>query len=69
MRASIRSALTRALTEAFGKRKWFSDTPSRKRVRDQEHFDYLILEYIPKHKGITWVREQDQQAALKRKRQ
>jgi hypothetical protein len=46
MRTSIRSAMTRGLNQKYGKRDWFSDSPSRKRVADHEHFDYLILEYL-----------------------
>ena len=54
MRASIRSSLTRRLNEQFGKREWFSDSPSRKRVRDREHFDYLVSAYLPRHGGAKW---------------
>ncbi len=57
VRASVRSALSRGLNERFGKRDWFADTPSRKRVRDHEHFDYLLLSYLPRHGGAYWFRE------------
>ncbi|MBI1369743.1 MAG: hypothetical protein GC162_13940 [Planctomycetes bacterium] len=66
MRTSVRSAITRALNEQFGKRSWFSDSPSRKRVHDIEHFDYLMLEYLPKHSGVQWFREADVKAARRR---
>ena len=68
MRTSIRSALSRALNKQFGSRGtegWFSDSPSRKRVRDQEHFDYLVLEYLPGH-SRSWVGEKDRVAAESR---
>lgn len=65
MRASIRSAMSRAMNQTFGKREWFADFPSRKRVRDHEHFDYVVLEYLPKHR--RWrVREEDRMAAERR---
>jgi len=57
MRTSIRWALTRALNKALGKRTWFSDSPSRKRVRGWPHLDYLVLWYLPSHDGRTWARE------------
>jgi hypothetical protein len=65
MRTSIRSAMSRAMNKTFGKRDWFSDSPSRKRVRDHEHFDYLALVYLPDHTH-SWVRDEDRAAALER---
>jgi len=65
MRTSLRGALTRALNARFGKRTWFSDSPSRKRVRDHAHFDWLMLEYFPEHRW-HWVREEDRAAAQRR---
>ncbi len=35
-------------------RDWFSGEASRRRVKDQEHFDYLISTYLPKHGGLFW---------------
>ncbi len=35
-------------------RKWFVRKGSRKRVRDQAHYDYLMNEYLPKHSGRRW---------------
>jgi len=67
MRASIRSTLSRIVNREFGKRDWFSDSPSRKQVRSHEHFDYLVLEYLPKH-YISRVHEEDQAAAERRDR-
>jgi hypothetical protein len=65
MRASIRSAISRALSAKFCKREWFSDSPSRKRVRNHEHFDFLMLVYLPEH-STHWVRDDDRENATKR---
>ncbi len=35
-------------------RKWFVRKGSRKRVRDQAHYEYLMNEYLPKHRGRRW---------------
>jgi hypothetical protein len=42
------------LNREFGKRSWFVEDSSRKRVANPEHFDYLICEYLPKHQGLMW---------------
>ena len=34
--------------------KWFVRKGSRKRVRDQAHYDYLMNEYLHKHSGRRW---------------
>ena len=67
IRAGIMSSVTRALNDRFGKRTWISRNPSRKRVRDFGHFDYLLLEYFPKHLR-HWGNPEDRDAALSRKR-
>ena len=36
------------------KRRWFSKSGSRKRVRDREHLLYLTNEYLPRHSGLKW---------------
>ena len=36
-------------------RKWFVRKGSRKRVRDRAHFDYLVGQYLPKHRGLRWT--------------
>jgi Transposase IS200 like len=33
---------------------WFTDGGSRKRVTTQDHFNYLIQTYIPKHSQQKW---------------
>lgn len=63
MRASVRMALSRALNQRFGKCEWFSDTPSRRSVRDHEHFDYLMLKYLPEHNGAKWFCNESVKAA------
>jgi hypothetical protein len=35
-------------------RRWFSGGASRKRVRDRQHFDYLMTKYLPRHSGLVW---------------
>jgi hypothetical protein len=49
MRNSVQSALTRALNTTFGRRTWFAESRSRKRVGDHEHHDYLVLSYLAEH--------------------
>ena len=55
VRASLRSAMSRALNQAYQKRTWFADTPSRKQVKEQSHFNHLVETYLPKHQGTVWV--------------
>ena len=57
IRNGLRSSLTRRLNREFGKRAWFSESASRKRVVDQEHFDYLVQTYLPDHPGWKWSPE------------
>lgn len=68
MRSSIRSALTRAMNQRFGKRDWFADTPSRKWVKDRAHFDFLVTQYSQKHRGAVWCRPEDLKAAREREK-
>ena len=35
-------------------KRWFVRKYSRKHVKDREHFDHLVNEYFPKHKGRLW---------------
>jgi REP element-mobilizing transposase RayT len=35
-------------------RKWFVRKGSRRRVRDREHFEYLMGCYLPSHRGFVW---------------
>lgn len=73
MRAGLKQSLTRTLNRTLGpraglpaamegkeaeRRKWFSGGASRKRVRVRDHFDYLINEYLPSHRGAFWRESQ-----------
>jgi len=57
VRRGIKTSLTRRLNREFGKRSWFVDGASRKRVRDRRHFDYLTTTYLPDHPGWKWSPE------------
>ena len=37
-------------------RPWFVKESSRKRVKDEAHFEYLLNTYLPKHLGWQWYR-------------
>ena len=57
VRTGLRQSLSRRLNRDFKRREWFVDGASRKRVKDREHFDYLIEKYLPAHSGWKWSRE------------
>jgi hypothetical protein len=57
MRSIIKSSLTRALSDTFGRREWFVEGGSRKRVKDRKHFEYLVSKYLPQHGGWKWCPE------------
>jgi hypothetical protein len=57
LRASIRQSLSRRLGREFEKRTWLSEGGSRRRVSNQDHYDYLICTYLPKHGGWKWSEE------------
>ena len=54
---SLKSSLTRRLNSEHGKREWLSEGRSRSHVKDREHFEYLMNEYLPKHGGLKWVED------------
>lgn len=54
MRSIVKSSVTRRLKQMFGRQQWFSEGGSRKRVGDQQHFDYLVRVYLPGHRGWKW---------------
>ena len=73
MRTGLKQSLTRTLNRALGsraglpaaiegkrgdQRRWFSGGASRKRVRDRDHFDHLINDYLPSHHGAFWRESQ-----------
>ena len=37
------------------KRRWFSRGFSRRRVTQREHFNHLVHNYLPKHRGVVWT--------------
>lgn len=67
MRTSLQSALTRTLNEQFEKRVWWAENSSRKRVKDYAHFDYLMIEYLPKHRGEQWLNPEDLTRSARRR--
>jgi REP element-mobilizing transposase RayT len=58
LRTAIKSSLSRRLNRDFGKRPWLSEGASRRRVINQEHYDYLVCTYLPRHSGWKWSEEQ-----------
>jgi len=62
---AVRSKTKNIISLELGKyhglrgRKWLSKGGSRKRVKDQKHYDYLVHVYLPKHRGAQWY-EKDQ---------
>jgi REP element-mobilizing transposase RayT len=59
VRGRIRNILSLELSKRQGikGRPWFSQGASRKRVRNREHFDYLVRRYLPTHSGIKWFED------------
>jgi hypothetical protein len=57
IRAKLGESLTRQLNRKIKRQHWFSKSPSRKRVKDRKHFDYLVTMYLPKHSGLKWCKE------------
>ncbi|MGH7214809.1 MAG: hypothetical protein ACREIT_08595 [Tepidisphaeraceae bacterium] len=55
----IRNIISLQLSKRFNHkgRRWLVEDSSRRRVKDQEHFDYLVEKYIPKHGGWRWIEE------------
>jgi hypothetical protein len=51
MRSSIKRSQSHRLNMELGRRDWFVEGGSRKRVKDREHYDYLVTHYLPKHTG------------------
>lgn len=54
VRSSVRSSLTRRLNQEIERRSWFAKQPSRKRVKDRQHFEHLVQAYLPRHRGLKW---------------
>ena len=58
VRGRIKNLLALHLSRLSGKtgRPWFVKQSSRKRVKDEAHFEYLLNTYLPKHLGLQWYR-------------
>ena len=54
VRSGLKSSLTRRLNRELRRQIWFSDSASRRRVEDRAHFDYLVEQYLPSHRGWKW---------------
>jgi REP element-mobilizing transposase RayT len=64
VRANLKSSLSRRLNEHRRSTKPQEDVGpslsragSRKPVRTREHFDYLMTEYLPDHRGTQWYED------------
>lgn len=57
VRSKMRESLTRRLNQEGKRQQWFSKSASRKPVHDEEHFEYLIREYLMRHSGLKWSEE------------
>ena len=56
VRGKLKNLMSRELgrQSSLPGRRWFSGGASRKRVRDRQHFDYLMTKYLPRHNGLVW---------------
>ncbi|MEM6259266.1 MAG: hypothetical protein AAGI37_13360 [Planctomycetota bacterium] len=56
VRGRIKNLLSLQLSRLAGMtgRPWFVKESSRKRVKDEDHFEYLLTTYLPKHLGWQW---------------
>ncbi|MEM9414411.1 MAG: hypothetical protein AAGA29_02895 [Planctomycetota bacterium] len=59
IRRSLRTSVSLTLNKTFGKREWLVKNSSRKQVKDEEHFIYLIRQYLPSHRGLFFLRDED----------
>jgi hypothetical protein len=50
----VKKSLSLRLGKDVAKRKWLAKGGHERRVKDQEHFDYLKLVYLPSHSGWKW---------------
>jgi len=54
LRNSIKQSLNLRLNKEFERRTWFVKGASRRHVEEQDHFDYLLNVYLPKHRSWKW---------------
>ncbi len=64
VRTGLKQSLTRQLNRRPGRRLWFAASGSRKRVKDQAHFEYLVNDYLPNHRGLQWRNAPDAQSPI-----
>jgi hypothetical protein len=57
VRTGLKTSISLRLKRERGKRTWLSEGASRKQVKDQSHFDRLVRQYLPKHRGWKWQPE------------
>ena len=57
VRSGLKRSLTRALNAQFQKPTWLVKGASRRHVKDEEHFERLVHEYLPQHRGWKWSEE------------
>jgi len=56
VRDKLKNLLSLFLGRATNQRdkSWFVSKGSRKRVEDQQHFEYLVETYLPDQRGLFW---------------
>lgn len=53
-RRGLKSSITRQLNARHTRRRWLTQSGSRRRITDPAHFDHLTHAYLPNHRGLTW---------------
>ncbi len=56
LRGSLKTSLTKRLKQCC-KSAALSRGGSRKRVKDDDHFKYLMNVYLPDHSGVGWFED------------
>ena len=56
VRKALKTALTKRLQE-INEELALSRGGSRKHVKDRAHFDYLMITYLPGHRGLAWYED------------
>jgi hypothetical protein len=57
VRSIVKGSISRFMKQECDERTWLSEGASRKRVKDRAHFDYLVMRYLPSHRGWKWCPE------------
>ncbi|QDS98700.1 hypothetical protein [Adhaeretor mobilis] len=58
-RANMRKAIVANLQKMRGRETWLSEGSSRKRIKDKHHFQQLMTETLPKHRGLKWSTQRE----------